>query len=264
MSQPKPAAQDLPWPPVTRGSLRGRRRSAQQERRPAPHRFVLAAAAGYLAGSTPSADVASRLASGGSVDLRATGTGNPGAVNAIGQLGAAWGYGVMAADVAKGALACVGGRRLASGTGAHVAGTAAVVGHCFPVWNGFRGGKGVAASAGQCLATFPAYTVIDLGVAALTAASPRWKQRAYAATAVASACWVGAAALWWRRQWPNAWGPRPTVALPLAAAASSAVILYKFHTAPPGPAPTSTTAEVPMSTTSTTASTTPPSAGTAP
>lgn len=195
-------------------------------------KLALAAAAGYLAGTIPSADVATRLATSGRVDLRSAGSGNPGAANAIGQLGARWGYGVLVADVAKGAIAGVVGRRVASGTGAHVAGTAAVVGHCFPVWNGFRGGKGVAASAGQCLATFPAYTPIDLGVAALTAASPRWKRRARASTVVASTCWVGAATLWWRRQWPNAWGPRPSAALPLAAAASSAVILYKFSVAP--------------------------------
>jgi len=192
---------------------------------------VLAGATGYLLGATPSADIASRLATGGQLDLRSTGTGNPGAANAIGQLGPGWGYAVMAADVAKGAAACRAGGRLASGTGAHVAGTAAVVGHCFPLWNGFRGGKGVAASAGQCLATFPAYTVFDLAVAGLTAASPRWKRRAFAATAVASACWVAAATVWWRRQWPNAWGPRPTAALPAAAAASSAVILSRFAAA---------------------------------
>ena len=196
-------------------------------------RLAAAAAAGYLAGTTPSADVAARLATGGRTDLRTTGSGNPGAVNAIGVLGPAWGYAVMAADVAKGAAACGLGRVVAGDGGAHLAGTAAVVGHCFPVWNGFRGGKGVAASAGQCLATFPAYTAIDLGVAAVTAASPWWKQRALTATAMASVAWVAAGALWWRRGWPNAWGPEPSAGLPAAAAASSAVILYRFATARP-------------------------------
>ena len=198
---------------------------------PSPLRVIAAAAVGYLAGTVPSADVATRLATGGSTDLRSTGSGNPGAANAIKVLGPGWGYAVMAADVGKGAAACAAGRRVAGDTGAHVAGTAAVIGHCFPVWNCFRGGKGVATSAGQCLATFPAYTAIDLGVAAATASSPRWKQRAFAATAVASACWVAGATVWWRRGWPNLWGPKPSVALPAAAAASSAVILYKFATA---------------------------------
>lgn len=176
--------------------------------------------------------MAARLASGGTTDLRSVGSGNPGAANAIGRLGPRWGYTVMAADVAKGAAAASIGRAIAGGAGGHLAGTAAVVGHCFPVWNGFRGGKGVAASAGQCLATFPAYTPIDLGVAALTAISPRWKRRAFATTSIASAAWVGAAVVWWRYRWPNAWGPAPTAALPAAAAASSAVILYRFATTP--------------------------------
>ena len=99
------------------------------------------------------------------------------------------------------------------------------------MWNGFRGGKGVAASVGQCLATFPAYFPVDLAVAGLTSASPRWRRRAYAATAVASACWVAGGVVWWRRGWPNLWGPAPTPALPLAAAASSAVILDRFRRA---------------------------------
>src|SRR3954453_1276454 len=101
--------------------------------------FALAAATGYLAGTVPSADLAARAATGGSTDLRAAGSGNPGAANAMKVLGARWGYVVMAADIAKGALACRLGRRLAGDSGAHVAGTAAVVGHCFPVWNRFKG-----------------------------------------------------------------------------------------------------------------------------
>lgn len=202
--------------------------------RPLP--LATAAAVGYLAGTLPSADLATRLA-GSRTDLRSVGSGNPGAANAIAHLGPVWGYAVMAADVAKGALAARAGNRLAGGRGAHLAGTAAVVGHCFPVWSGFRGGKGVAASAGQCLATFPVYTPIDLGVAAATAASPRWRRRSFAATALASAAWIAAGTVWWRRGWPNAWGPPATAALPLAAAASSAVILYRFATAatPAGP-----------------------------
>ncbi len=205
--------------------MAGRRRPATTATAP---RIGAAAALGYLAGTLPSADIASRLASGGATDLRLVGSTNPGAANAIKQLGPRWGYGVLAADVAKGAAGSIGGRLLAGSAGAHVGGTAAVVGHCFPVWTGFRGGKGVAASAGQCLATFPAYTPIDLTVAAVTASSRRWKQRAFAATAVASAVWVLAGLVWWRRDWPNGWGPSPGPGLPLAAAASSAVILCKF------------------------------------
>jgi glycerol-3-phosphate acyltransferase PlsY len=188
-------------------------------------RMLAAAGAGYVLGTVPSADVAARLATQGRVDLRRAGTGNPGAVNAMAVLGRGWGSAVLAADVAKAAVACLAGARLAGPAGAHLAGTAAVVGHCYPAWNGFRGGKGVAASCGQCLVTFPAWFPVDLAVAWATG---RWRGRTFPATVVASAAWVGAALLWWRRRWPNAWGPPPTAALPLAAAATSAVILSRF------------------------------------
>jgi len=193
-------------------------------------RTVGAAALGYLLGTVPCADVATRLATGGTVDLRTIGSGNPGAINASAVLGKRWGYSVLAADIAKGALACVAGRAVAGDAGMHVGGTASVIGHCFPVWNGFRGGKGVACSVGQVGMTFPAYFPIDLGIAALTGAGP-WRRRAFAATTIASAAWIAGGLVWWRRGWPNLWGPRPTGALPLAAAASSAVILYKFASA---------------------------------
>lgn len=205
-------------------------------RRPSSTRTALAATAGYLLGTVPSADLAAKAASGGSVDLRAAGSGNPGGANAVKVLGARWGYAVMAADITKATAACGLGRRLAGSRGAHVAGTLSVIGHCFPVWNGFRGGKGVACSVGQCLATFPAYFPIDLGVAALTS-TRRWRSRSYAATAVASATWVLGSLLWWRRGWRNGWGPAPDRDLVLAAATSSAVILYKFASAPSVTAP---------------------------
>jgi glycerol-3-phosphate acyltransferase PlsY len=191
-------------------------------------RLLAAAGAGYLLGTVPAADIASRLAAGGSVDLRAVGSGNPGAVNAMTVLGTRWGYGVLAADIGKGVAASALGRWCAGVNGAHVGATAAVVGHCFPAWSRFRGGKGVSTSCGQCLATFPAYFPIDVGLAWAVA---HWRQRALPATAVASAAWVAAGVLWWRRGWPNAWGPEPTAALPLAAAVSSAVILSRFATA---------------------------------
>jgi glycerol-3-phosphate acyltransferase PlsY len=184
---------------------------------------VPAAIVGYLLGSIPSADVASKIATRGTTDLRTSGSGNPGAANAIAVLGPRWGYAVMAADIGKGAAA--------SAVGGHVGAVASVVGHCFPVWSGFKGGKGVACSVGQCAVTFPAWFPFDLGLAAITSASPRWKQRAYASTVIASICWVLAATVWWRKRLPNLWGPAPTAGLPAAAAASSAVIIYKFASA---------------------------------
>ena len=198
--------------------------------------LVAAAGVGYAAGLVPSADVAARLATAGRVDLRRHGSGNPGGANAAAVLGARWGYAVMAADITKGAVAARIGRRLAGDPGQHLAAVLSVVGHCHPVTKGFRGGKGVGCSVGQCLSTFPAYLPIDLAVAAAVAAGP-WKQRAYAATAVSSVAWVAAAALWWRRGWPNAWGGTPTAALPIAAAASTVVILQRFRSGQPAAGP---------------------------
>lgn len=190
--------------------------------------IVRAVAAGYLIGTFPTADLVARRASGGTIDLRASGTGNPGGANAVKVLGKKAGAVVIAGDIAKGAAASMVGGVVAGPLGAHVAGTASVVGHCYPVWNGFRGGKGVAASVGQCLVTFPAYFPIDAAVAVVTAAIPRWKQRAFSATVASSVCWVLGGLVWWRRGLRNAWGPKPTAALPLAAAVSSAVIIHRF------------------------------------
>lgn len=187
----------------------------------------MAALAGYAAGLVPTAALAARAASGGQVDLRTAGTGNPGGANAAAVLGRRWGFAVMAGDIAKGVTACRIGRRLDGDRGQHVAGVAAVSGHCYPVTHGFRGGKGVATSVGQCLATLPAYVPIDLGVATAVAAGP-WRERAFSATLAASSTWVAASALWWHRQLPNAWGGPVTLGHPIAAAASSAIILTRF------------------------------------
>jgi acyl phosphate:glycerol-3-phosphate acyltransferase len=183
---------------------------------------------GYVIGTFPTASIVARRVSGGTVDLRRSGSGNPGSANALGVLGAKAGAVVLVGDVGKGAAACVLGGLVGGPTGAHLAGTAAVAGHCYPVWNGFAGGKGVATSVGQCLATLPAYFPIDAAVAVATASSSRWRQRAFAATVVSSTCWVLGSILWWRRRWPNPWGPPATGALPIATAASTAMILQRF------------------------------------
>jgi glycerol-3-phosphate acyltransferase PlsY len=195
-------------------------------------RLVDAAVVGYMLGTIPSADIAARRASGGSLDLREVGSGNPGATNALNVLGRKYGLAVLAADVGKGALAGFVGRLIARRPGSHLAATAAVVGHCLPVWSRFRGGKGVATSAGQCLSTFPAYFPLQVGVAGITVAMPWWKERDLAAVAASSAAWIVSALFWWRGRWHNAWGPKPSIGLPLAAAASSAIVIYKFMTAP--------------------------------
>ncbi len=166
--------------------------------------MLAAAVLGYLVGSFPSADVASRLVTRGSVDLRAAGSGNPGGVNAARVLGRGWGVAVVAADITKGAAAGMAGRRVAGDSGACAAATTAIAGHILPPWSRFRGGKGVATSAGACLAVFPAFAPVGAAVLGLTALGSR---RAERAIQLACATWVGASLAWWAARLPNLWGP---------------------------------------------------------
>lgn len=191
---------------------------------------------GYLLGTFPTAGIVARRATSGTVDLREAGTGNPGSANALNVLGAKAGAAVLVGDVGKGALACAFGGAIAGPSGAHLAGTAAVAGHCYPVWNDFDGGKGVATSVGQCLATFPAYFPVDALVAVATVSSRRWRQQAFAATVVSSGCWVVGSIVWWRRGWSNPWGPAPSGALPVATVLSAAMVIKRFVDAAPTPA----------------------------
>jgi glycerol-3-phosphate acyltransferase PlsY len=191
-------------------------------------RTVLAIAIGYLLGTIPSAAVVAWLATRGEVNLREAGSGNPGAINAIKMLGTRWGLVVLVADIAKGLAAGAVGIVIAGDPGAYAAATAAIAGHIFPVWSGFRGGKGVATSAGACLAVFPAYFPIDLAVAGASALKSR---RADLGTQVACFIWVVSALVWWLADLPNLWGPDPSVGLFLFAVVGSTMILYKFRVA---------------------------------
>lgn len=183
-------------------------------------RLLGAAACGYLLGSVSFAD----LVSGPDVELRDQGSGNPGALNARRVLGRRAGAVVALGDIGKGVVACAAGRVLAGDAGAHLGGVAAVTGHCYPPWAPRRGGKGVATSFGQCLATFPAYAPVDVAIAVGAARLPGARRPALASVAVSSLAWVLAGVLWWRRSLPHLWGPPPSGLLPLANAATAAVI----------------------------------------
>jgi len=201
-------------------------------------RTILAAACAYLIGSFPTADVVARVAAGRRnndrvVDLREAGTKNPGALNAAKMLGTKWGLTVLAGDILKGVIGCFAGRRIAGDQGAYAGGIGSVYGHCLPLWSGFRGGKGVATSAGTSIVCFPAYMPIDLALAGASA----WltKGQAGTATYVSSAMFTAAASHWFARGRGNLWGPKATIWLPLYAASTSAIIAYKFLSAPPLP-----------------------------
>ena len=161
---------------VVKGSIRTRRRAV---------RLMAAASGGYLLGVIPSADIAARITRRS--DLRMSGTGNPGGMNASHVLGKSWGMAVSVVDIAKGVAAARLGQALAGDAGANLASTAAVGGHCFPL--GRTGGKGVATSIGQVIGTFPVYLPLDAAVALATSVMPL-KQRTRTATTVASITWV--------------------------------------------------------------------------
>ncbi len=111
---------------------------------------ILWAAIGYLLGSVPFGIVITRMLGLG--DLRRIGSGNIGATNVLrtGHKGAA--LATLILDSGKGAIAVLLARWLGGEDAALVAGGAAFLGHLFPVWLGFRGGKGVATFLGTVLA----------------------------------------------------------------------------------------------------------------
>jgi glycerol-3-phosphate acyltransferase PlsY len=112
-------------------------------------------AAAYLLGSIPFGLVLGKLF--GRADVRKAGSGNIGATNVTRVAGPLAGILTLLLDAAKGALAIVLAARLSdqSSTWMMIAGLCALVGHCFPIWLGFRGGKGVATAAGVFLVLCP-------------------------------------------------------------------------------------------------------------
>jgi acyl phosphate:glycerol-3-phosphate acyltransferase len=105
-------------------------------------------AAAYLLGSIPFGLLLGKLF--GAADVRKAGSGNIGATNVARVAGPLAGILTLLLDAAKGAFAVVLAARLSeqSSTWMMIAGLCALVGHCFPIWLGFRGGKGVATAAG--------------------------------------------------------------------------------------------------------------------
>ncbi len=106
---------------------------------------------GYLLGSIPFGVLLTRAAGAG--DLRKIGSGNIGATNVLrtGRKGLA--AATLLLDMAKGAVAVLLAAAFLPGAGA-LAATAAFIGHCYPVWLKFRGGKGVATLMGVVLALY--------------------------------------------------------------------------------------------------------------
>ncbi len=121
---------------------------------------------GFAIGSLPLGYIAARHRG---IDLRRAGSGNVGATNAYRTTGLAMAVAVMALDVAKGAGAVLAAVQLGGGAAAPAAaGVAAILGHVYPPWLGFRGGKGVATATGVFSVLAPPATVLAVGAFLVT------------------------------------------------------------------------------------------------
>ncbi|MFO1048768.1 MAG: glycerol-3-phosphate 1-O-acyltransferase PlsY [Geminicoccaceae bacterium] len=127
---------------------------------------------GYGLGSIPFGLLLTRWAGAG--DIRNIGSGNIGATNVLrtGRKGLA--LATLLLDLAKGAVPTALGLAWLGPVGGAVAGAGAIIGHCFPVWLGFRGGKGVATAAGVVLGMTPLLFLPVLVAFIAVVAATRW------------------------------------------------------------------------------------------
>lgn len=163
--------------------------------------YALAALLAYLAGSIPFGLLIG-LAKG--IDVRKAGSGNIGATNVLRVVGKPWGALAFLLDFLKGvagallapaaAAALLGADGGAPANAAIVGGLAAVAGHNWPVWLRFRGGKGVATSAGMLVAIVPAEVGVAFAVWLAVLLISRYVSLASICAAIALA-----AAVWLRR-----------------------------------------------------------------
>lgn len=153
---------------------------------------------GYAVGSVPSGYLAGKVSG---VDVRRHGSGNIGATNVLRVLGKPWGMAVFLADALKGFLAVwIASNMVARTAGASdyaefysiLAGAACVIGHSFPVWLGFKGGKGVATSAGAIFGVMPIAAITIFLVWLLVFLTTRYVSVASIIAALALPLTVGA------------------------------------------------------------------------
>ena len=190
--------------------------------------IVVAIVAGYLLGTIPFAVIVSRLVTRGRVDIRRSGSGNPGGFNTIREVGRLWGAVVILLDGGKALVASLLGWILAGEPGAYAGATAAIAGHIFPVWTRFRGGKGVATAGGAQLGAFPPGFVLYVIALLSGAIGFRNSERAMQ---LAALVWVVASVFWVAFDWSNGWGPDPSAGLIVFSALGAAMILVKFRLA---------------------------------
>ena len=167
--------------------------------------YLAIAAAGYLLGNFNTGLVVSKLQAG--IDIRRHGSGNAGATNMLRVLGSQSALLTLIGDVVKGLAAIALGHWLAGFPGGMAGATAAIVGHCWPVLFGFRGGKGVATTAGTLLCLFPVTGLLCVAVFVTITLATRYVSLGSVLAAVFGAAYLfvahwgdplicGAAALW--------------------------------------------------------------------
>ena len=159
---------------------------------------IVAGVMGYFLGSLPTGYLVGRARG---LDIRTTGSGNIGATNVFRTLGKRAGVWVLGVDALKGWAACgigtwwAGQGSGSSEVGAIVGGVAAILGHNYPCWLRFRGGKGIATSAGVLVALVPGALTVCLGVWLTVLALTRYVSLASVASALglplAVALWQG-------------------------------------------------------------------------
>ena len=155
------------------------------------HPILISAALGYLLGSIPFGYVLVRIFRG--TDVRQTGSGNIGATN-VARTSAALGGATLALDVVKGLAPVLLIQNIFPGIPslAFLAALAAICGHVFPLWLGFRGGKGVATGLGAFLLLTPKAILVVAGVFLIVAAAFRTIALAsiFAAATLPAAVWL--------------------------------------------------------------------------
>ena len=149
---------------------------------------LLAVLAAYLMGSIPFAQL---LSTRRGIDLRRVGSGNVGASNVLRTLGVRPAVLAMMLDAVKGTVAVLIAQRLTNGVAAPVAaGLASMIGHVYPVWLRFRGGKGVATAAGAFAVLTPVVAVAAVAAFLLTVALTRFISVGSMVAALTLAAWA--------------------------------------------------------------------------
>ena len=175
--------------------------------------MMIAIILGYLTGSIPFAFLVARRAG---VDVRVVGSGNVGAANVMRTAGTGPAVAAMLLDVAKGALAVLAASLSSGGLAvASMSGAAAIVGHIYPVWLRFRGGKGVAVAAGVFAVLTPLATSIVVAIFIAIVWATRYVSLGSIVATVALP--------------PVAWLAGAPIAVVAAAAGSAALIVFRHR-----------------------------------